>query len=157
MPAHVGRTINVKDTLVALTDTVTDQSTYTTALGTLAKDSSRYEKMEVAFGKLAAGSFLLLDTLAFNIPAKNIISAKFIIGATTADADAGAEILEIFPGADVSNTIVWATGLAHAAVAAATLSYKIEYIRGTGGAGITPASAGSAAQLGKKIKVQITT
>lgn len=155
MAAHVGQTLIVRNDLVTPVDIAGNntESVYAAAPGNAAKKTTRYEKMMRAYGKINAGSVLLLDTLQFTLGAKEIISAELIINSTAVvDGDSTVETLKIYPGANLANTIVWATGLLEDAVVAASISYDISYIKGAGRSAI----AGAAYQ-GAELRVQITT
>lgn len=80
---------------------------------------SRYEKAEVAYGKILAADYADGDILEFDfIPSKEIIHGKFVASDGTA--------LEIFYGAN------FAAPVAFPVSSALDISYKVEYIRGTG-------------------------
>lgn len=93
----------------------------TGAMGGVAAKRSRYEKAEVAYGKIPAAAYDAGDTLVFNdIPMKELIHAR-IIGNNVA--------LEVFHGADLSDPLdldVLNDG------DPADISYVVTYIRGTG-------------------------
>ena len=83
--------------------------------------SSRYEKMQVSYGVVPAGSYSLGDTLVFSdVPSNDIIRATVTAHSTIPVT------LEILPGTDVSSA------LPLSATTTVKISYIIEYIRGTG-------------------------
>jgi hypothetical protein len=86
--------------------------------------SSRYEKLQVTYGTIAAADYTMGDTLVFSdIPSRDVIRATFIVH-TTNPAE-----LYVYPGTDVSGT------LSLAATSKQKISYVIEYVRGTGRVG----------------------
>ena len=90
---------------------------------TKAAKRSRYEKMEVAYGKIPAAAWQDGDTLSFTqIPLLNLIHARFVSSSGTNNE------LEIFTGADLTNPINWNL----VAGSETDISYVISYIRGTG-------------------------
>lgn len=93
----------------------------TGTMGINAARRSRYEKLEVAYGKVPAASYANGDTLQFaEAPSRSIVYARFVSGA--------GDVLEIFSGTNVAAPIAWT--LAGGAVA--DINYIIEYIRGSG-------------------------
>jgi hypothetical protein len=83
--------------------------------------SSRYEKLQVSYGTIAAADYTMGDTLVFaDVPSRDVIRATFIAH-TTNPAE-----LYVYPGTDVSGTI------SLAATSKQKISYVIEYVRGTG-------------------------
>lgn len=101
---------------------------------TLAAKRSRYEKAEVAFGKILAASWEDGDTLVFDqIPMKELIHARLVssAGSTTE--------LELFHGADLSSAIAWNISNSNTTT---DISYVISYIRGTGKLQDSTAQAG---------------
>ena len=91
--------------------------------------SSRYEKMQVTYGVVAAADYALGDVLVFNdVPSLDIIKATIV-----AHSDSPVT-LEVFPGTDVSTALPLAVTSPKPKI-----SYVIEYIRGTGAVGTTGA------------------
>jgi hypothetical protein len=89
--------------------------------------SSRYEKLQVSYGVIAASSYAVGDTLIFSdVPSQDIIKATVIAHSATP------AVLDVYPGSDNSGTFTLSlpTG-----VGAVKLSYIIEYIRGGGRVG----------------------
>ena len=83
--------------------------------------TSRYEKCEVAFGKIPAASYSLNDTIVFaDVRSYEVISAKIVALSDTP------VVLDIYPGADL------ASALTLPVASKVDISYKIEFIRGTG-------------------------
>jgi len=82
---------------------------------------SRHEKLEVAYGVITAASYTQGDTLTFGeVPAQDIIRATVV-------AHSGSPVvLEVYPGTDISSAIAMTVG------SAPKVSYRIEYVRGTG-------------------------
>jgi hypothetical protein len=106
---------------------------------TIAAKRSRYEKAEVAFGKIPAAAWADGDTLVFDqIPMRSLIHAKFVSSAGTTDE------LEIFHGADLSSAIAWNISNTNTTT---DISYVISYIRGTGKVQDATAQAGEGALL----------
>ena len=101
----------------------------TGTLGTIAAKRSRYEKMETAYGKIPAAAWAVGDTLIFDqIPMLALVHAKFVASTPSGTTNE----LELFHGADLSSAVAWDLNAEPAAAAAATISYVVEYIRGTG-------------------------
>lgn len=90
--------------------------------------SSRYEKLQVSYGVIAAGSYALGDTLIFSdVPSQDIIKATVVAhGGDPA-------VLDVFPGSD--NSGIYTLSLPSTVTTAVKLSYVIEYIRGGGRVG----------------------
>ena len=83
--------------------------------------SSRYEKLQVSYGRIAAASYNNGDTLVFSdVPARDIVRAT-VVAHTANPAE-----LYVYPGTDVSSALTLRS------TAKADISYVIEYIRGTG-------------------------
>lgn len=83
--------------------------------------SSRYEKMQVSYGTIAAADYSLGDTVVFSdVPSKDIIKAT-IVAHTSSPVT-----LDVYPGTDVSSALTLAIS------EKATISYVLEYVRGTG-------------------------
>lgn len=115
----------------------------TGSMGTLAAKRTRYEKMETAYGKIPAAAWAVGDTLIFDqIPMLSLVHAKFVASAGSTNE------LEIFHGADLSSAIAWDLNAEPAAAAAATISYVIEYVRGTG-------KVASNTDQGKTLKITV--
>lgn len=99
----------------------------TGSMGTRAAKRTRYEKMEVAYGKIPATAWAVGDTLIFDqIPMLDLVHARFVASAGDTPE------LELFHGADLSSDIDWDINAAPTDAAGATISYVISYIRGTG-------------------------
>jgi hypothetical protein len=90
--------------------------------------SSRYEKLQVSYGVIAAGAYTLGDTLIFSdVPSQDIIKATVVAhGSDPA-------VLDVYPGSDNSGT--YTLSLPSTVTTAVKLSYIIEYIRGGGRVG----------------------
>lgn len=115
----------------------------TGSMGTIAAKRTRYEKMETAYGKIPAAAWAVGDTLIFDqIPMLSLVHAKFVASAGSTNE------LEIFHGADLSNAVAWDLNAEPAAAAAATISYVIEYVRGTG-------KVASNTDQGKTLKITV--
>ena len=100
----------------------------TGALGTIAAKRTRYEKMETAYGKIPA-AWAVGDTLIFDqIPMLALVHAKFVASTPSTTTNS----LELFHGADLTSAIAWDLNAEPADAAAATISYVIDYVRGTG-------------------------
>jgi len=96
---------------------VTNSATGT--MGIKAALRARYERSEVAYGKIPAAAYTLGDTLVFSaIPMKELIHARFV-GASAA--------LELFNSTDLTNAIAF--DLANAG-AKADINYVIHYRKG---------------------------
>jgi len=90
--------------------------------------SSRYEKLQVSYGVIAAGTYTLGDTLVFSdVPSQDIIKA------TVVSHGSDPSVLDVYPGSDNSGTFT--LNLPASVTSAVKLSYIIEYIRGTGRVG----------------------
>lgn len=108
---------------------------------TKAAKRTRYEKMEVAYGKILAADFAADDTLSFDqIPMLNLVHAKFV-----ASEGFGTLELELFHGADLTNPITW--DIVNNGDTA-DISYVISYVRGTG-------KLGANADQGKLLQLTI--
>jgi hypothetical protein len=98
--------------------------------------SSRYEKLQVSYGFVPAGSISTGDVLAFSdVPSQDIIRATIVAHENTPI------VLEVLPGTDISSQL--SINLAQSAGSVTSkISYIIEYVRGTGkvGAVATPAA-----------------
>jgi len=103
---------------------------------------TRYEKMEVAYGKIPAAAWSNGDVLVLDqIPMKQLIHAHFVASAGNTPE------LEIFSQADLSEALYY--NLANNSTA--DISYVISYIRGTGNVQDDIAVAGE----GQLIKLQM--
>lgn len=98
--------------------------------------SSRYEKLQVSYGYIPAGTISIGDVLSFtDVPSADIIRATVVVHEGTPLT------LEIFPGSNISvqqsiNIAQLGTGLV-----TSNISYVIEYIRGNGKVGVSSSSA----------------
>jgi len=96
----------------------------TGTMGVDAAKRSRFEKSEIAYGKIPAAAYVSGDTLQFTqIPAKEIIHGRIV----NSEGDA----LEIFNKTDFSSAIAFAYD-SNTAANVLDLHYVITYIRGTG-------------------------
>ena len=127
-----------------------NKSVKNSSTGTMGIDAakrSRFEKSEIAYGKIPAAAYVTTDVLQFTqIPAKEIISARFV-------TSNGVE-LEVFNKTDVSTTVPWTiTG-----GTTRDINYYIVYIRGTGKAhpGLANASSEVAGEQGVFLQVAVT-
>ena len=121
--------------------TVQVKNSSTGDMGTSAAKRARYEKSEVAYGKIPAAAFAIGDTVSFDdIPMKELIHATFKAGTTS---------LEMFNGANLSSAVVW--DLAQTNGVTADINYKVTYIRGTGKVKDSSTTAGE----GKLIKLTL--
>lgn len=111
----------------------------------IAAKRCRYEKMEVAYGKIplaawADGDVLVLD----QIPLRQLVHARFVSSAGNSPE------LEIFSGADLSEPLYF--NLAGGTSSLTTdISYTVSYIRGTGNVQDDTAVAGE----GQLIQLQM--
>lgn len=122
----------------------------TGSMGVDAAKRSRYERSEVAFGKIPAAAYASLDTLVFNqIPAKEIIYGRLV----TSEGHA----LEIFNKTDLSSAVAWSYN-SSSGTTVLDIHYVITYIRGTGKPhpGLANSSAEVAGEQGKLLKVTVT-
>lgn len=111
---------------------------------TIAAKRSRYEKMEVAFGKITSDMWDDGDILVFDqIPMKELIHARFV------SDDGNNPELELFHSADLSSAQYF--NLAGSISSPSNISYVISYIKGTGKVQDSAAQAGE----GKLLKVQV--
>lgn len=132
----------------------------TGTMGNKAYKRGRYEKAETAYGYIPAAAYNINDILTFNIPAKELIFAKFLFNGVSNDITStgtSAEALEIFSGATVTNGVLAVTWNVGAAATAQPISYKIEYIRGTGRShpGLAVAAGEVAGESGIQIKITV--
>jgi|JI61114DRNA_FD_contig_21_3873567_length_695_multi_14_in_0_out_0_2 hypothetical protein len=110
---------------------------------TIAAKRTRYEKMEVAYGKIPSTAWADGDTLVLDqIPMLQLIHAKFVSDAGTTTE------LELFHGADLTNAIAWNISNSNTTT---NISYVVSYIRGTGKVQDTEATAGE----GKLIRLTV--
>lgn len=101
--------------------TVTVTNSTTGSMGTLAAKRSRYEKLEVGYGKIPSAAYAVGDTLSFDaFPMKGLVYAKFV---------SNGEVLEVFAGADLSSPLDFDISNSSST---ADISYVISYIKGTG-------------------------
>ena len=130
----------------------------TTGMGRKAYKRTRFEKAEKAYGYIQAAGYTIGDTLVFNIPAKELIFAKFLFNGTAGDVSAtgtSAEALEIFSGATVTAGVIAVTWNVGAGAVASPISYKIEYIRGTGASSPLLAEVTAAGEVAGESGVQL--
>lgn len=107
---------------------------------TKAAKRTRYEKLEVAYGKIPAAAYAVGDTLSFDhSPVKSLVHAKF-----TANGHA----LEVFHGADLSSALAF--DILNSS-STSDISYVISYIKGTGHVN----AAGTFAGDGERIQLTI--
>ena len=107
--------------------------------------TSRYEKAEMAFGTIPAGSYKAGDTISFaDVPSKYIVEAR-----VTAHLAAGVVALDVVPGTNLTDgplTLALGTGVyTNGTTAGPLLSYVIHYIRGNGVVGTSAGNVGGAA------------
>lgn len=97
--------------------------------------SSRYERLQVSYGYIPAGTISTGDVLSFtDVPSADIIRATLVAHETSP------VVLEVFPGTDVSSQL--SMNLAQGAgTVTNNISYVIEYVRGTGKVGVSASSA----------------
>lgn len=97
--------------------------------------SSRYEKLQVSYGHIPAGSISTDDVLSFSdVPSADILRATLVAHEATP------VVLEIYPGTNVSSQL--SMNLAQGAgLVTSKISYVIEYVRGTGKVGVSASSA----------------
>lgn len=122
----------------------------TGTMGTGAAKRSRFEKSEIAFGKIPAAAYASTNTLVFDqIPSKEIIYGRLV----TSEG----HTLEIFNGTNISNALAWTYNSA-SGTTVLDIHYVITYIRGTGKphTGLANASTESAGEQGKLLKVTVT-
>lgn len=115
---------------------VSVKNSATGTMGNKAAKRSRFEKAEVAFGKIPAAAYTVGDTLVFNQPPmRSLIKAELV---------SNGETLQVFHGADLSSAVAFdivADGIT------ADISYVITYIRGTGKVKTSTSEAGEGAVL----------
>jgi hypothetical protein len=108
----------------------------------IAAKRSRYEKLEVAYGKILSTAWADGDTLVFDqIPMKGLVHARFVSDAGTTTE------LELFSGTDLSSAIAWNISNSNTTT---NISYVISYIKGTGKV------QDSAVQAGEGKLIQLT-
>jgi len=94
----------------------------TGTMGTKAFKRSRYEKMETAYGIVPAAAYTInTDTLVFNLPAKELVYAKFVYAGDGTS-------LELFTGSDLSTS----TEFVLPSPTEEDIHYVIHYLRGHG-------------------------
>ena len=115
--------------------------------------SSRYEKLQVSYGYLEAGTFALNDVINFSdVPARDIIRATVVVHPNTTTLTPVS--LDIYPA--TANTGILTLKLPNDAGYLSSgkvdgkISYIIEYVRGTGKPGYP-----SAGIQGEEFRVQI--
>lgn len=120
---------------------ITVKNSVTGDMGPIAAKRARYEKSEIAYGKIPAAAFAEGDTLIFEgIPMKHLIYARFT---------ANGETLELYTGADLSSAVEF--DIVNDG-SSADLSYYVVYIRGTG----KVKAAGTYVGDGELIQLDIT-
>ncbi len=130
--------------------TVNVKSSPTGTMGVAASKRSRFEKSEIAYGKIPAAAYLSLDTLVFNqIPSKEIIHGRIVTSEN--------HVLEFFNGTDFSNALAWSYNSASGATVL-DLYYVITYIRGTGRVhtGLSNVSSEKSGEYGVLLRVTPT-
>ena len=118
----------------------------TTDIGGL--KSSRYEKLQVSYGKILAAAYSPGDTLVFaDVPSQRIVKATVVAHSNTSPA-----VLDVYPGSAKNSpfTLNLPTGQS----SSVDLSYIIEYVRGGGKVG---SSTGDDSGEGELFKVIIAT
>ena len=101
------------------TKTVQKLSTSTSQIGGL--KTSRYEKLEVAYGVIPAASYTLGDTISFaGVRSKDIVDATIVVHTDSPVT------LRVYPGTDLTSALPIAT------LTKADISYIINYVRGSG-------------------------
>jgi hypothetical protein len=96
-------------------------------MGNKAFKRSRYEKMETAYGYIPADVYTInSDTLVFNLPAKELIHAKFVF------AGGANPSYELFTGSTINSPVSFDVGTTTEAV----IHYVIHYLRGHGTANL---------------------
>lgn len=119
-------------------------------MGVAAARRSRYERAEVAFGKIPAEAYESEDTLVFDqIPCKEIIHGEIV----TSEG----HVLKIFNGTDIDEAIDW-TYDSDDGTTVLDLYYHISYIRGTGRVhpGLANSAAEKSSEYGKLLQVTVT-
>lgn len=97
--------------------------------------SSRYEKLQVSYGHIPAGTISTGDVLSFSdVPSADILRATLVAHEATP------VVLELFPGSNISSQLSMNL-LQNAGSVTCKISYVIEYIRGTGKVGVSTSSA----------------
>ena len=125
------------------------QNSTTGTMGVDAAKRSRYEKSEVAYGKIPLAAYASGDTLYFGkIPAKEIIHGRLV----TSEGHA----LEIFNKTDYSSAIAWAVD--SSTNSPLDIHYAITYIRGTGKphVGLANGATEVAGEQGVALQVTVT-
>ena len=97
--------------------------------------SSRYEKLQVSYGFIPAGTISTGDVLSFtDVPSVDIIRATLVAHEATP------VLLEVFPGTNVSSQLSMNLQQSGGLVTS-NISYVIEYVRGTGKVMVSTSSA----------------
>jgi len=86
--------------------------------------SSRYEKIEEAFGVVPSSAFAAGDTLVFPLPMRQLVSARFISQSATPVT------LTVAPGTNLTSALRFPVG-----AAVANIAFNVTYVRGTGAPG----------------------
>lgn len=98
----------------------------TGSMGIKAFKRSRYEKMETAYGLVPAAAYTInTDTLVFNIPAKELVYAKFVYAGDGSS-------YELFTGSDLSGDLEFVLPN----TTEEDIHYVIHYLRGHGTANL---------------------
>lgn len=130
--------------------TLAVKNSTTGSMGVDAAKRSRFERSEIAFGKIPAAAYASGDTLFFNqIPSKEIIHGRLV----TSEG----HVLEIFNKTDFSSAVAWSYDSATSATVL-DIHYVITYIRGTGKPhpGLANSSAEVNGEQGVALKVTVT-
>jgi hypothetical protein len=139
---------------------VSVKNSTTGSMGTGAAKRSRFEKSEVAYGKIPAAAYASTNTLIFDqIPSKEIIYGRLV----TSEG----HTLEVFNGTDLSSALAW-TYNSSVGTNVLDIHYVVTYIRGTGkphtglanatlvDSGGTTRTTEVAGEQGKLLKVTVT-
>ena len=122
----------------------------TGTMGTGAAKRSRFEKSEIAYGKIPAAAYASADVLVFDqIPSKEIIHGRLV----TSEG----HTLEIFNGTDIGSALAWSYNSA-SGTTVLDIHYVITYVRGTGKphVGLANASSEVNGEQGKVLRVTVT-
>ena len=120
--------------------TVYVKNSVTGTMGTQAAKRSRFEKSEIAYGKIPSAAYEVGDTLSFDdIPMKELIHAELV---------SNGETKKIFHGTSLADAITF--DISNSA-ATADISYVITYIRGTG-----KVKVGTVAGDGELLKITVS-
>ena len=117
-----------------------------TANSLKAAKRSRYEKAEVAYGKIAAADYADGDVLVFShIPSNEVLWFKIVGNGVAVESFVGADHAALTINTNNAGTTV-------------PLSYVCSYIRGNGkiAPGYTPADSAQSRTQGEVIKVTVT-